>query len=61
MLVITVEDNNIEKALKQYKSKIIKTKQIKSLRDQQEFIKPSVKKRLTLQKAKYLESKNLSD
>lgn len=56
MLIINVNDN-IEKALKQYKRKVANTKQIKNLRDQQNFTKPSIKKRLALQKAKYLESK----
>lgn len=60
MLIIKVKDNNIELALKQYKRKVIKTKQLKKLRDQQDFTKPSVEKRLKLQKAKYLESKKQS-
>ena len=37
MLITKVENGNIEKALKQYKSKVIKTKQLKELRDRQEF------------------------
>lgn len=55
MLITKVENGNIEKALKQYKRKVINTKQIKNLRDQQDYTKPSVKKRLKFQKAKYLE------
>tara|TARA_B110000259_G_scaffold50378_1_gene59260 strand:- start:3856 stop:4038 length:183 start_codon:yes stop_codon:yes gene_type:complete len=58
MLIINVENNNIDKALKQYKRKVIKTKQLKKLRDLQDFTKPSVKKRLQLQKAKYIETLN---
>jgi small subunit ribosomal protein S21 len=60
MLIIEVKNGNIELALKQYKGKVIKTKQLKKLRDQQDFTKPSIKNRLKLQKAKYLESKNHS-
>jgi len=60
MLITKVENGNIEKALKQYKRKVINTKQNKNLRDQQDYTKPSVKKRLKLQKAKYLENKNIS-
>lgn len=56
MLIIKVNDNNIEKALKQYKRKVINTKQLKKLRDQQDFTKPSIKNRLKLQKARYNES-----
>lgn len=58
MLIIEVDKGNIEKALKQYKRKVRNTKQINHLRDQQDFTKPSVKKRLKMQKAKYLQSKN---
>lgn len=60
MLIINVKDNNIEMALKQYKRKVSRTKQLKNLRDLQDFTKPSVKKRLKLQKAKYLETKKSS-
>jgi|TARA_Y100000389_G_C17239822_1_gene402492 small subunit ribosomal protein S21 len=58
MLIIEVDKGNIEKALKQYKRKVRNTKQINHLRDQQDFTKPSAKKRLKMQKAKYLQSKN---
>lgn len=62
MLIIKLDEKtNIEKALKQYKRKVINTKQVKKLRDQQYYIKPSAKKRLKLQKAKYLESKKHLD
>ena len=60
MLIINVKDNNIEMALKQYKRKVFRTKQLQNLRDLQDFTKPSVKKRLKLQKAKYLETKKYS-
>lgn len=60
MLIINVKDNNIEMALKQYKRKVSRTKQLQNLRDLQDFTKPSVKKRLILQKAKYLETKKYS-
>jgi small subunit ribosomal protein S21 len=60
MLIINVKDNNIEMALKQYKRKVYRTKQLQNLRDLQDFTKPSVKKRLKLQKAKYLETKKYS-
>lgn len=60
MLIINVKDNNIEMALKQYKRKVSRTKQLQNLRDLKDFTKPSVKKRLMLQKAKYLETKKYS-
>lgn len=56
MLIVKVDKNsNIEKALKSYKSKIIKTRQSSHLNDRKEFIKNSVKKRNVLSKAKYVQ------
>lgn len=57
MIKIKVEKGNINKALKDYKSKVIKTKQMKKLSEQKEFIKPSVKNRKVRGKAIYVEKK----
>lgn len=58
MIIIQIDkNNNIEKALKTLKSKVIKTKQNQILFDKKEFTKPSVKKRLALQKAIYTQKK----
>lgn len=54
MIVIEIQKGeSIEKALKRYKYKVIKTKQIDMLRERQEFVKKSVTKRMKKQKAKY--------
>jgi small subunit ribosomal protein S21 len=54
MIVIEVQKGeSIEKALKRYKYKVIKNKQIDMLRERQEFVKKSVTKRMKKQKAKY--------
>ncbi len=58
MLIIKVEKGNIEKALRQYKRKTIKTKQMKKLRDNQDYTKPSALNRLKIQKAVYLQKKS---
>lgn len=58
MLIVKVEKGNIEKALRQYKRKTIKTKQMKKLRDNQDYTKPSALKRLKIQKAVYLQKKS---
>jgi len=58
MLITKVEKGNIEKALRQYKRKTIKTKQMKKLRDNQDYTKPSALKRLKIQKAIYLQKKS---
>jgi small subunit ribosomal protein S21 len=56
MIIVKVDKNsNIEKALKQYKSKIIKTRQMTKLNERKEYIKPSVKKRNVLSKAKHVQ------
>jgi small subunit ribosomal protein S21 len=57
MLIINVDNGNIEKALKVLKYKVNKTKQTKTLRDQKEYTKPSVTKRIKNQKAKYIQQK----
>jgi ribosomal protein S21 len=54
MLIVQV-NQNIEKALKVLKSKVIKTKQNQKLNSRKEFVKKSVQKRNTKIKAKYLQ------
>lgn len=52
MLVIPVKDGEpIDRALKRYKRKFDKTRVVRSLRDRQQFVKPSVTKRQQLQRA----------
>lgn len=57
MLIVEVRNNNIEKALKVLKGKVIKTKQLKYLRDRQQFEKKSVKRRTEINNAKYAQGK----
>ena len=57
MLRIEIGKGGIEKALKLYKSKVIRTRQLKELRERKEYVKPSAKKRKQNMKAKYIESK----
>ena len=59
MLIVKLEKKvNIEKALRKLKTKVIKTKQLKQLRERKYFTKPSAKKRLQKQKAVYLQKKS---
>ncbi len=58
MLITKVEKGNIEQALKRYKYKTLKVKQLKKLRDKKQYTKPSAKKREQLQNPKYIEQKN---
>mgnify|MGYP001821870566 FL=1 len=56
MLIIPIKDGeNIERALKRYKNKYRKTKQLNTLRSNKHFIKKSEKRREEIAKAKYKE------
>jgi small subunit ribosomal protein S21 len=56
MIIINLNnEKNIESALRTYKQKVQKTKQIQKLRERQEFVKPSVKKRSQRLKAIYVQ------
>lgn len=58
MIIIKVKDkNSLEKALKEYKSKIIQTRQSSELVKRKEFVKKSQKKRNKLRMAKYVQNK----
>jgi len=57
MLIIKVKNKNIEAALKSYKYKVYKTKQLEKIREQQEYIKDSVKQREEKKKAIYNDKK----
>jgi ribosomal protein S21 len=54
MLIVEV-NQNIEKALKRLKSKVIKTKQNQKLNSKKEFVKNSEQKRTQKIKARYVE------
>ena len=56
MITVPVKDGeNIERALKKFKRKFEKTGVIKELRSRQQFNKPSVLKRLKMEKAIYVQ------
>jgi small subunit ribosomal protein S21 len=56
MIIINIaNEKSLESALRTYKNKVQKTKQIKKLRERQQFVKPSVTKRLEKLKAVYSE------
>jgi|TARA_B100000900_G_C20337520_1_gene616818 small subunit ribosomal protein S21 len=57
MLKVNVKKGNIERALKELKSKFIKTKVARHCRDKQDFTKPSVTRRDEINKAKYVQQK----
>ena len=58
MIIVEIKNNeNLERALKTLKSKVIKTKQTQKLPERKEFKKPSVVKRTQLLKAIYIQKK----
>ena len=62
MIIAPVKDGeSIEKALKKFKRKFEKTGAIRELRARKNFVKPSVKKRMQMQKAIYVQQLQLQD
>ena len=58
MIIIDLsKEKSIETALRTYKQIVHKTKQVQKLRERQQFVKPSVKKRTEKLKAVYLQQK----
>lgn len=56
MIIVLVKDGeNIERALKKFKRKFEKTGVVKELRSRQQFDKPSVKRRLKMERAIYVQ------
>lgn len=54
MLIVEVrEGENIERALKKFKNKVRKVKQVQQLRENQHFTKKSVARREEISKAKH--------
>ena len=58
MLIVKVHNQNIEKALKELKNKVIKVKQVKELTKRKTFVKKSDIKREQKRKTIYLQSKS---
>ena len=62
MIIVPVKDGeSVEKALKKFKRKFEKTGAIRELRARKNFVKPSVKKRMQMQKAIYVQQMQLQD
>ena len=57
MIIVPVkEGENIERALKKFKRKFERTGGVKELRRRQQFDKPSVRKRLAMEHAVYVQA-----
>lgn len=56
MLIVEMKNGlTIDRALKILKGKVARTKIMKELRERQEFVKPSIKKRDQIKKAVYIQ------
>lgn len=60
MLIVNVKKGDIERALKELKSKVIKTRQNSHLNERKEYTKKSVKERKKILKAIYIQKKKNS-
>lgn len=60
MLIVKNKDKNIESALRQLKMKVQKIGMVQELRDRQEYVKPSVRRRNQVLKAIYVQKKRES-
>lgn len=61
MLKVKVKKGDINRALKEYKSKVISTRQMRELNERKEFEKPSVKNRKIKAKGIYKQKKKWED
>lgn len=57
MLIVKVQKNNIERAIKQMRRKVINTQLQKECRERKHFTKPSILRRDEIQKASYVQKK----
>jgi small subunit ribosomal protein S21 len=58
---VLVQDGNVEKALRKFKKKISDTGLLQEVRDRQEFVKPTIKRKLAYGQAKRRWQKFLRD
>ena len=62
MIIVPIkEGENIERALKKFKRTFEKTGAVREMRARKNFEKPSVKKRMALQKAIYVQQLRLQE
>ena len=58
---VQVHDNNVEKALRKFKKKISDSGLLQEVRDRQEFVKPTTKRKIAMSQAKRRWKKHLRD
>ena len=58
---VLVNDGNVEKALRKFKKKITEQNLLQEVRDRQEFVKPTIKRKVAKSQAKNRWQKYLRD
>lgn len=58
---VIVHDNQVEKALRKFKKKVADSGLLQEVRDRQEFIKPTIKRKLAKSQAKRRWRKKLEE
>jgi small subunit ribosomal protein S21 len=58
---VIVHDNQVEKALRKFKKKVADSGLLQEVRDRQEFIKPTIKRKLAKSQAKRRWKKKLQE
>lgn len=58
---VQVHDNNVEKALRKFKKKISDSGLLQEVRERQEFVKPTTKRKIAMSQAKRRWKKHLRD
>ena len=58
---VIVHDNQVEKALRKFKKKVADSGLLQEVRDRQEFVKPTIKRKLAKSQAKRRWRKKLAD
>lgn len=58
---VIVQDGNVEKALRKFKKKIADTDLLQEVRDRQQFVKPTIKRKIAKSQAKRRWQKYLRD
>ena len=62
MIIVKVDNKTpIEKALKHFKNKVIKTKLMTELKNRKDFTKKSIVRKNEMNKAKYVQTKKSSE
>ena len=57
---VLVQDGNVDKALRKFKKKIMESGLLEEVSGRQEFVKPTVKRKVAQGKAKYRWKKHLA-